>query len=72
MENRYILHISHFIFVDAELVCRIHFCDFGGRKEFICQAYEEHSLNFHEFDMSLNDERVQRSEGIQNRSCQQI
>ena len=41
-------------------------------EKFICQVWKEHSLNLHEFDISLSDERVQRSEGIQNWSCQQI
>jgi hypothetical protein len=48
-----------FIFVTSE----------EEEEEFICQV---HSLNLHEFDMSLNDERVQRSEefrtGVANKS----
>ena len=65
MENRYIFHILHFSFVDEEVICQVW-------EEESSSTYWYFNLNLHEFDMSLDDERVQRSEGIQNWSCQQI
>ena len=49
-----------------ELVRRIHFCDFG-RRNFDWRWSEKFSLI-----LSLDDERVQHSEGIQSYRCQQI